>query len=321
VPAVTADTLTLPRLTRVAEASARPVTSVTTAPRGFEGEGFPVHRAFAGVPMEVLDPFIHMDQMGEVEYAAGEPKGTPWHPHRGFETFTYLIDGEFIHQDSNGGGGMIGSGGTQYMTAGDGILHIETPPAALVESGGLFHGLQLWINLPRDKKRIAPQYQDLQGDDLNLLTSEDGGALVRVLAGTVDGHAGPGISHTPLAITHVTVAPGAQVSIPWPADWNALAYALSGTGTVGVERRPIASGQLAVLGAGSSVVLHADGRQESRSPNLEIFLIGGVPLREPVAAYGPFVMCSQAELIEAFEDYQAGRLGIIPPNAIQPHRV
>jgi redox-sensitive bicupin YhaK (pirin superfamily) len=321
MPAVTADTLTLPRVTEVAEGAARPVTSVTTAPTGFEGEGFPVHRAFAGVPLELLDPFIHMDQMGEVEYAAGEPKGTPWHPHRGFETFTYLIDGEFIHQDSNGGGGTIGNGGTQYMTAGDGILHIETPPAALVEAGGLFHGLQLWINLPRAKKRIAPQYQDLQGHDLTLISSADGGALVRVLAGEVDGHAGPGISHTPLAITHITVAPGARIVLPWRRDFNALAYALSGSGSVGAERRPIRSGQLAVLGAGDSVILQADDRQESRSPSLEVFLLGGVPLREPVAAYGPFVMSTKAELIEAFEDYQAGRLGSIPANAIQPHRV
>ena len=321
MPAVTADTLTLPRLTSLSADTGRTVTSLTTAPRGFEGEGFPVHRAFAGVPMEKLDPFIHMDQMGEVEYGAGEPKGTPWHPHRGFETFTYLIDGEFIHQDSNGGGGTITPGGTQYMTAGDGILHIETPPAALVEAGGLFHGLQLWINLPREKKRIAPQYQDLQGQDLSLVSSTDGGALVRVLAGSIDGHSGPGISHTPLAIAHITVAPGAQVVVPWPAEFNALAYALAGSGAVGSERRPFSSGQLAVLEQGDSIVISADDRQDSSSPNLEVFLLGGKPLREPVAAYGPFVMCTKAELVEAFEDYQAGRLGTIPSNAIQPHRV
>jgi len=275
MPAVTADTLTLPRLTSLSADTGRTVTSLTTAPRGFEGEGFPVHRAFAGVPMEKLDPFIHMDQMGEVEYGAGEPKGTPWHPHRGFETFTYLIDGEFIHQDSNGGGGTITPGGTQYMTAGDGILHIETPPAALVEAGGLFHGLQLWINLPREKKRIAPQYQDLQGQDLSLVSSTDGGALVRVLAGSIDGHSGPGISHTPLAIAHITVAPGAQVVVPWPAEFNALAYALAGSGAVGAERRPFNSGQLAVLEQGDSIVISADDRQDSSSPNLEVFLLGG----------------------------------------------
>jgi quercetin 2,3-dioxygenase len=320
MPAITADTLTLPRLTTTPDARPRPVVSLTTAPTGLEGEGFPVHRAFAGVPMAALDPFIHMDQMGEVEYAPGEPKGTPWHPHRGFETFTYLIDGQFLHQDSNGGGGVIDDGGTQYMTAGDGILHIETPPEHLVTSGGLFHGVQLWINLPRDKKRIAPQYQDLQGQDLGLMTSADGGALVRVLAGTVDGHSGPGISHTPLAIAHLTLAPGARAEIPWPTEFNALAYALAGSGTVGHDDRPFRSGQLAVLGSGDTVVVAAGPSQESRSPNLEVFLIGGVPLREPVAAYGPFVMSTRDELIEAFEDYQAGRLGTVPADAIQPFR-
>lgn len=319
MPAATADTLTLPRLSSTPDARPRGVVAVATAPRGFEGEGFPVHRAFAGIPKAMLDPFIHMDQMGEVEYAPGEPKGTPWHPHRGFETFTYLIDGQFLHQDSNGGGGVINDGGTQYMTAGDGILHIETPPEHLVISGGLFHGVQLWINLPRDKKRIAPQYQDLQGPDSTMVASTDGGALVRVLAGEVDGHAGPGISHTPLAITHVTIAPGASVDIPWRHDFNALAYVLAGSGTVG-EGRPLASGQLAVLADGDTVRLAADAVQDSRHPNLEVFLIGGVPLREPVVQYGPFVMSTKAEIMEAFEDYQAGRLGVVPADAIQPHR-
>jgi len=320
MPAVNADPVTLPRLSTSVEARPRAVVSVTSAPSSLEGEGFPVRRAFAGISSADLDPFIHMDQMGEVEYAPGEPKGTPWHPHRGFETFTYLIDGQFIHQDSNGGGGIINDGGTQYMTAGDGILHIETPPEALVESGGLFHGIQLWINLPKAMKRIAPQYQDLQGGDSTMLTTADGGALVRVLAGEVDGHAGPGISHTPLAITHVTLAPGAQADIPWRRDFNALAYVLAGSGTVGAERRPISTGQMALLKDGDTVLLQANATQESRSPNLEIFLIGGVPLREPVIAYGPFVMSTKAEIMEAFDDYQAGRLGTVPANAIQPHR-
>lgn len=320
MPAVTADTLTLPRLTTSPHARPRPVRSLTTAPRAFEGEGFPVNRAFAGVTPADLDPFIMMDQMGEVEYAPGEPKGTPWHPHRGFETFTYLIDGEFLHQDSHGGGGVITSGGTQYMTAGDGILHIETPPEHLVMSGGLFHGLQLWINLPRAKKRIAPAYQDLQGQDLTMITSADGGAIIRVLAGEIDGHAGPGISHTPLALAHVTLAPGAQVDIPWRADFNALAYALAGSGAVGAEGRLFRAGQLAVLGAGDTIRISASPRQDSRTPSLEVFVLGGVPLREPVVQYGPFVMSSKAEVMEAFEDFQAGRFGRIPANAIQPFR-
>ena len=280
-----------------------------------------MRRAFYGISSADLDPFIHMDQMGEVEYAPGEPKGTPWHPHRGFETFTYLIDGQFIHQDSHGGGGLILDGGTQYMTAGNGILHIETPPAALVESGGLFHGLQLWINLPRDKKRIDPQYQDLQGADAALLTSADGGAVLRVLAGEIDGHMGPGISHTPLSIAHLTLAPGAQIDIPWNPSFNSIVYALAGSGSVGVEQRPLSAGQTALMQYGSALRITAAARQESRSPNFELFIIGGEPLREPVVAYGPFVMSTQAEIVEAFEDYQAGRLGVIPADAIQPHRI
>jgi len=321
MPAITVDsTLALPRVQAGPGLRDRPVVSLTTAPTGFEGEGFPVRRAFAGVDLRALDPFIHMDQMGEVEYAAGEPKGTPWHPHRGFETFTYLIDGQFIHQDSNGGGGTIGDGGTQYMTAGDGILHIETPPEHLVMSGGVFHGLQLWINLPRALKRIAPQYQDLQGRESTMVTSADGGALLRVLAGEVNGFAGPGISHTPLAITHLTLAPGARVEIPWRPDFNALMYTLAGTGTVGPDAHPVRTGNTAVLVDGDTIVITADPTQDSRTENLEVFLIGGVPLREPVVQYGPFVMSTKQEIMEAFEDFQAGRLGTVPANGIRPFR-
>src|SRR5437899_2633628 len=189
MPAVTADTLALPKIpSSPSEAVDRPVQSVTVAPRGFEGEGFPVRRAFAGVDLAELDPFVHMDQMGEVDYGPGEPKGTPWHPHRGFETATYMIDGTFQHQDSHGGGGVITDGATQWMTAGAGILHIETPPEALVVSGGLFHGIQLWVNLPARDKFTPPRYQSLEGEQVTLLSSEDGGALIRIIAGDVAGH-------------------------------------------------------------------------------------------------------------------------------------
>src|SRR5437879_7099842 len=166
MPAVTADTLTLPRVAEAtAEETERTVGRVTTRPSGYEGEGFPVRRAFAGVPTEALDPFIHMDEMGSIDYGPGEPRGTSWHPHRGFETVTYMIDGTFQHQDSHGGGGVIANGATQWMTAGGGILHIETPPAELVEAGGLFHGLQLWVNLPARDKLVPPRYQSLEGEE------------------------------------------------------------------------------------------------------------------------------------------------------------
>src|SRR6202167_266462 len=182
MPAVTVpNLLVLPRVTSPASDGDRPVARVTTAPSGLEGEGFPVRRAFAGVQLRDLDPFVHMDQMGEVQYAPGEPKGTPWHPHRGFETVTYMIDGTFAHQDSQGGGGLITDGATQWMTAGAGILHIETPPEELVVSGGLFHGIQLWVNLPKKDKFATPRYQAIEGTDVALLSSDDGGALIRVI--------------------------------------------------------------------------------------------------------------------------------------------
>jgi redox-sensitive bicupin YhaK (pirin superfamily) len=320
MPAVTADAMTLPRIPApTLDQQPRPVKSITTAPRGFEGEGFPVRRAFAGVDTADLDPFVHMDQMGEVEYGVGEPKGTPWHPHRGFETFTYLMDGTFLHQDSHGGGGVIENGGTQYMTAGSGILHIETPPESLVMSGGLFHGIQLWINLPKSKKWLTPAYQPLEGTDVTLVSSADGGTLIRVLAGTVAGHAGPGRSQSPIAIVHATLAPGARLDLPWRPDFNALVYALSGSGSVGPLRQPLAGGQLAVLHSGDHITVEAAPSQSLATPTLEVLLLGGVPLREPVFQYGPFVMNTRAEIIQAIEDYQSGRFGQIPEGAIMPH--
>ena len=294
----------------------RLVASVTVAPSGYEGEGFPVRRAFAGVDLAELDPFIHMDQMGEVDYAPGEPKGTPWHPHRGFETVTYILDGVFRHQDSNGGGGLITNSDTQWMTAGGGILHIEAPPEDMVASGGLFHGIQLWVNLPARLKMTSPRYQDIRAGQVGLLRSEDGGALVRVIAGDVAGHHGPGRTHTDISVVHASIAPGAELRLPWPPEYNALAYVLAGSGTVGTERRPVPTGRLAVFGPGDVVTVAADASQDSRTEKLEVLLLGGRPIREPVAAYGPFVMNNRVELAQAFEDYQAGRLGTIPADAI-----
>ena len=331
MPAITADTLTLPRIAAPrASDTERPVRSITTGPRGFEGEGFPVVRAFAGVSAADLDPFVHMDQMGEVEYQPGEPRGTDWHPHRGFETVTYMIDGRFAHQDSHGGGGLITDGATQWMTAGSGILHIETPPAELVESGGTFHGIQLWVNLPKKDKFASPRYQAIEGNQVKLLSSDDGGALVRIIAGEIDGNPGPGSTHTPITMAHATIQPGARLNLPWNRDFNALVYVLSGRGSVGPVAHPIHQGQLAVMGGersdggisgpGDRITVAAEGTQDSNRPALEVLFLGGKPIREPVFHYGPFVMNSKAELIQALEDYQAGKFGQIPPNALMPHR-
>jgi redox-sensitive bicupin YhaK (pirin superfamily) len=320
MPAVSADPTALPRLDTPPPGAvvARPVRSVTTAPRGFEGEGFPVRRAFAGVDLALLDPFVHLDQIGAVEYAPGEPKGTPWHPHRGFETSTYMIDGVLCHADSTGGGGVISDGDTQWMTAGKGILHIETPPEDVVAAGGLFHGLQLWVNLPSAQKWIDPQYQDLTAESVTLVASGDAGALVRVIAGNVGGYHGPGGTHTPMTMIHATISPGARLVVPWPRAFNALAYLLAGAGLVGQERRPVTTGQLTVLGPGDTIVFEADVVQDGRSPSVELLLLGGQPIREPVAWMGPFVMNTTAEIEQAFEDFQKGRLGHIPASHAAP---
>jgi redox-sensitive bicupin YhaK (pirin superfamily) len=320
MPAVTADTLTLPRVAApTASDTERPVRSITSGPRGYEGEGFPVVRAFAGVSAADLDPFVHMDQMGEIEYQPGEPRGTAWHPHRGFETVTYMIDGRFAHQDSHGGGGLITDGATQWMTAGSGILHIETPPAELVESGGTFHGVQLWVNLPKKDKFATPRYQAIEGGEVKLLSSEDGGALVRIIAGEVGGETGPGATHTPITLAHTTIEPGARVNLPWNRDFNALVYVLSGRGTVGPVGHQIHQGQLAVFGPGDRISVSAADGQDSNRPTMEVLILGGQPIREPVFHYGPFVMNSKAELVQAMDDFNAGKFGAIPPNALMPH--
>ena len=316
MPAVTADTLTLPRLAAPsADARDRAVRALTTAPRGLEGEGFPVRRAFAGISKAALDPFIMMDQMGEVDYGPYEPRGTDWHPHRGFETVTYIMDGAFIHQDSHGGGGVISDGDTQWMTAGAGILHIETPPESLVIKGGLFHGLQLWVNLPSRSKMIPPAYQNLEANMVPLLTTPDAGTLIRLIAGDLGDAKGPGSTHTAIVMAHATISPGARMTLPWNPAFNALAYGLKGSGFVGAERLAFGLGQAVVFGDGDAITIEAGEREP-----FDVILLGGEPIGEPVEQYGPFVMNTRAELQQAFDDYQRGRLGVVPVNGIQPFR-
>jgi redox-sensitive bicupin YhaK (pirin superfamily) len=231
-----------------------------------------------------------------------------------------MMDGAFEHQDSTGGGGLITDGATQWMTAGAGILHIERPPEALVTAGGLFHGVQLWVNLPAAAKWTPARYQDISGGDVTLLASPDGGALIRVIAGSLDGHEGPGSTFTPITYLHLTVSPGARVNLPWPKDFNALVYVLAGRGLVGAEQRPLDEGQLAVFGSGDVVEVAApDSQPQAAATGWEILVLGGLPIGEPVARYGPFVMNTRAEILQALEDFEAGRMGRIPAERV-PHR-
>jgi quercetin 2,3-dioxygenase len=326
MPATTvSDLLVLPRVPRPDPALTvyRPVVQVITAPSQLEGEGFPVRRPFPGPWGNIADPFLLLDHIGAVEYAPGEAKGAPWHPHRGFETVTYILDGAFRHTDSNGGGGVITDGATQWMTAGAGILHDEMPTDELLRTGGLFHGVQLWVNLPAAQKFVPPRYQDIRPDRVALLSSDDGGTLIRVIAGEFAGHHGPGVTYTPISYAHATLSPGARFSTTWPAAYNALVYVLSGRGTAGPgdadrpDGRPIEEGQLAVFGGGDGLTIAADNVQDGRAPNLDVLLLGGRPIGEPVVSYGPFVMNTREEILDAVRDYQAGRMGIIPATHLE----
>jgi redox-sensitive bicupin YhaK (pirin superfamily) len=270
MPAITTDNiLALPRIARPDPAVTKfRLQKVVTAPRQLEGAGFPVRRPFPTADFRDSDPFLLLDQLGEVEYAPGEAKGAPWHPHRGFETVTYVMDGAFEHHDSTGGGGLIANG--------------------------------------------SPRYQDIAADQVKLLSSDDGGALLRLIAGDLDGHAGPGVTWTPITYLHATVSPGSRLQLPWNPDFNALVYVLSGAGKAGLEGAAIREGQLAVFGSGDAISVEADRGQDSRAPNLEVLILGGKPIREPTVFYGPFVMNTREEILKAVEDYKAGRLGTIP---------
>ncbi|MDQ4133072.1 MAG: pirin family protein [Actinomycetota bacterium] len=316
MPAIVADPLLVPRLEVPAGGVARPLLKVVTAPTTVEGEGFQVRRPFPNVDLDLADPFLLLDHLGAVEYAPGEAKGAPDHPHRGFETVTYIIDGAVEHKDSTGGGGLIADGATQWMTAGAGIVHSELPPAELVAKGGLFHGVQLWVNLPRSQKWTPPRYQDIGPGAVSLLSSADGGALVRLIAGDLGGHSGPGNTRTPITYAHSTLSPGARLDAPWRPDFNAMVYVLAGHGAVGPAATPIGEGQLAVLGFGDRVVVEADPRQPTSTPTMEVLLLGGRPILEPVVRYGPFVMNSRHEILEAIADYQSGRMGSIPASRL-----
>lgn len=312
MPAVTADVLALPRLSALPEQSTdwRTVRKVVTAHRQLEGEGFEVRRPFPGMDLTLADPFLLLDHMGAVEYGPGEAKGAPWHPHRGFETVTYMLDGAFEHKDSTGGGGLLTDGATQWMTAGSGILHSELPPQEFVVKGGLFHGVQLWVNLPATQKWNPPRYQDINPGDVKLISSADGGTLVRLIAGSLNSYQGPGVTYTPITYLHATVSPGARLDLPWPAEFNALSYVLSGRGYAGPDGHPLDEGQLSVFGPGNAVTVRAaDTQPQAANGGWEVLVLGGLPIREPVARYGPFVMNTRSEIIEAIEDFQAGRLG------------
>lgn len=287
---------------------ARPVARVFTAAQTQEGAGFHVNRPFPTRMMMDFDPFLLLDEMGPMQVAPGDAKGAPDHPHRGFETVTYLLAGEMEHRDSQGHAGKLTPGDVQWMTAGAGVIHSEMPSQAFQQRGGEMHGFQLWVNLPRTDKMMTPRYQELPAAGIPSATSEDGKVSVRVIAGEALGTRAAIETRTPILYQHFTLQPQALLDHPVPADFNVFAYVIDGVGNFGAEPVAAKAHQMVVFGNdGESITVRNDGDRP-----VSFLLIGGKPLGEPVARYGPFVMNTESEIRQAILDFQAGRMGRIP---------
>ena len=284
----------------------RAVERVTTARRQREGGGFTVRRPLPAAGLRTVDPILMIDEMGPVEYAPGEAVGAPDHPHRGFETVTYMLAGEFEHRDSAGHAGSLRPGDVQWMTAGRGVVHSEMPSTRILREGGRVHGFQIWVNLPARLKMTQPRYQELAGSGIPEAVTEDGLARVRVIAGEALGAAARIDTHTPIVYLHWTLQPGARVEQVLPPDHNGLVYVFAGELQSNGIR--IADGQMGVLGAGDTVELAASA---GNPVDTQVLLLGGVPLNEPVVQHGPFVMNTEAEIATAIRDYQSGKMGSI----------
>jgi quercetin 2,3-dioxygenase len=289
----------------------REATRLVTAHRQEEGAGFIVRRPLPSRGLELADPFLLVDEMGPADYAPGEARGAPDHPHRGFETVTYVLDGEFDHEDSAGHRGLLRPGDVQWMTAGAGIVHSEMPSTRIREQGGRVHGFQIWVNLPARLKMSRPRYQEIPASRIPRGESADGRARVSVIAGEALGARAVIETKTPIVYQDWTVEPGADVTVPLAAGHTGLIYVFRCAALVGDEGRQVRDGQLALLGEGGAVRLRGpSGGEPGR-----LLLLAGVPLGEPVARYGPFVMNSEEELMQAFRDYQSGRMGEITRTA------
>ncbi len=291
------------------EMTLRPVESVVTAQRQTEGGGFVVRRPFPTSGLSFVDPFLLIDEMGPVTYAPGEAVGAPDHPHRGFETVTYILEGEFEHEDSAGHRGKIAAGDVQWMTAGAGIVHSEMPSRRICKEGGRVHGFQIWVNLPARDKMTKPRYQEVPRPNIPEGRSDDGLVRVRVIAGSALGAQAVIETRTAIVYQDFTIEPGGRAVQPLPADHVGIVYVFDGAARVGEGAgQQVVDGQLARLGQGDAVALANDAGSGKPA---RLLLLAGVPLREPVARYGPFVMNTEEQIRQAVLDYQSGRLGEI----------
>jgi quercetin 2,3-dioxygenase len=286
----------------------RPVTDIVTAHRQMEGGGFIVRRPIPSGNQEQVDPFLLLDEMGPMDYAPGEAKGAPDHPHRGFETVTYLLDGEMEHEDSSGHRGVLRPGDVQWMTAGAGVVHSELPTQKMLTEGGRMHGFQLWVNLPAKDKMMEPRYQEITAAELPTAKSSDGKAWVRLIAGEALGKKALIETRIPIVYQHWKLEAGSLVHQAIPAEQDAFVYVFSGSASIGEPEETIDEGQMAVLGPGESVTLRGP---QQEGTHVELLLLAAKPLREPMVRWGPFVMNHPQEIQQAISDYQAGTMGKI----------
>jgi redox-sensitive bicupin YhaK (pirin superfamily) len=281
--------------------TSRRIREIVPAEHTYEGEGFGVFRPFPQARLSMLDPFLLLDEMEPKDHAPNQAIGTSDHPHRGFETVTYMLEGAFEHADSQGNHGTIRAGGVQWMTAGAGIVHREQPAEDIRRDGGRTHGFQLWVNLPASDKMIAPAYQGFEPSEIPTVTSD--GVTRRVIAGELSGLRGVADTHSPIVYAHITIEPGATFEADLPADSNVGLYVFDGRAALGPTEQPVVARELVIYD-------RAGGRISATAiERVEALLLAGRPLNEPVARYGPFVMNTRQQLIEAFDDYQSGRMG------------
>lgn len=287
----------------------RTVAGIINSVETLEGEGFLVRRPFPKSSFSQFDPFLLLDELGPVSLKPGQAKGAPAHPHRGFETVSYLLDGRFEHKDSEGHRGVLNPGDVQWMTAGAGVVHSEMPSSEFTRTGGRLHGIQLWVNLPQRDKMIAPRYQEVGAAQIPVVQSSDRSVTVRVIAGEALGAKAVIETRTPIIYLHFTLQPGASVVQRVPKEYNAFAYLLDGSGLFGTEQERGDDGQMVMFAPDGDEVVIANPADAQQS--LDLLLIAGVPLNEPVVRYGPFVMNTEAEIMQAIADYQNGRMGRI----------
>ena len=286
----------------------RNVSQVVAAHRQLEGAGFAVYRPFPSTSLEMLDPFLMLDEKEPTDYQPGEAKGAPDHPHRGFETVSYVLEGETEHMDSLGNQGVIRKGDVQWMTAGDGIIHSEMPSQKIRTGGGRVHGFQLWVNLPAIHKRTTPRYQAITADQIPVVEGDGWRAIV--IAGEVLGARGPAGTHTPICYSHITLTPTGSLELELPGDHQIGLYVFNGAGLFGARQTRVKEHEMAVFEPGDGTV-HLSAAHPCS--DTEILLMAGRPIGEPVARHGPFVMNTEAEVFQAMKDYEAGRMGKIVP--------